>query len=66
MNHYESDATKFPKGYRQEPISTILGGEQENKTGYDEYYDYVLGILSKQKINNDAAYTAKSKESKNN
>ena len=66
LNHYESDATKFPKGYRQEPISTILGGEQENKTGYDEYYDYVLGILSKQKINNDAAYTAKSKESKNN
>ena len=64
LNHYESDATKFPKGYRQEPISAILGGEQENKMGYDEYYDFVLGILSQQKIKNDAAYTAKSKESK--
>ena len=63
LNHYESDATKFPKGYRQEPVSTILGGEQENKMGYDEYYDFVLGILSQQKIKNDAAYTAKSKES---
>lgn len=64
LNHYESDATKFPKGYRQEPIATILGGEQEKKIGYDEYYDYVLAVLSQQKIKNDAAYTAKSKESK--
>ena len=66
LNHYESDASKYPNGYRQEPVSTILGGEQENKIGYDEYYDFILGVLSQQKIKNDALYDAASKESKNN
>ena len=66
LNHYESDASKYPNGYRQEPVSTILGGEQENKIGYDEYYEFILGVLSQQKIKNDALYDAASKESKNN
>ena len=64
LNFYESDVTKFPNGYRQESLSTILGGEDQNTMGYDEYYDFVLATIANQKINNDAAYDAKSKESK--
>ena len=64
LNEYEPDSIAFPNGYRQKPINIILGGEDEKKMGYDEYYDLVLATIAQQKINNDAAYNAKSKESK--
>ena len=64
FNHYESDAEKYPTGYRRQPFTYTLEGEDQGKTGYDTFYDEIITTLTNIQTSNQAQYTAKSNEAK--
>ena len=64
FNYYESDAEKYPTGYRREPFSIPFGGDGEGKTDYDTMYDQIITTLTNIQTSNQAQYTAKSNEAK--